>query len=72
MSNEQKVSLSSFPASDMQALAYLYVQSQDLSGKTPAEIHTMYQEAYFEISKDYRQKRVSGWFDTKRGEVRQL
>ena len=51
-----------FPGSYAEALALLYVQNQDLGGKTPSEIHTMYQEAYYEILKDHRAKRDSGWF----------
>lgn len=40
----------------------LYLQNQDLREKTPSEIHTMYQEAYYEILKDHRIKAKSGWF----------
>lgn len=32
-------------------LTMLYLQNQDLSGKTPAEIHDMYQAAFAEIKK---------------------
>ena len=38
-----------FAESANQALAMLYMQSQDLSGKTPSEIYQMYREAYDEI-----------------------
>lgn len=51
-----------FPSSEEEAVAMLYVQQQDLSGKSPSEIYTMYQEAYFEIRKDKREKQKSGWF----------
>lgn len=51
-----------FPDSPSEALAMLYLQNQDLRGKTPSEIHTMYQEAYYEILKDRRDKLHSGWF----------
>lgn len=53
----ESVKLDSFPADCMEAIAYLYVQQQDLSGKSPAEIYTLYQEAYYEIRKDHLQKR---------------
>lgn len=69
MSNDVK--LNSFPDNELEALAFLYVQSQDLTGKTPAEISTMYYEAYYAIQKDYRIKRASGWFTQKKEEVRQ-
>lgn len=51
-----------FPSSFTEALALTYVQHQDLNGKTPAEIHTMYWEALYEIRKDYREKHDSGYF----------
>lgn len=70
MSSEIK--LSSFPSGEKEALAFLYVQSQDLSGKTPAEISTMFYEAYYEILKDYHVKRESDWFRQKKEEVRQV
>lgn len=60
-----------FPDSELEALAYLYVKSQDLSGKSPSEIHTMYREAYYEITKDHCAKRHSGWYDQKRAEAKQ-
>lgn len=59
MSNE---TLKTFPDSYAEALAMLYLQNQDLREKTPSEIHTMYQEAYYEILKDHRIKAKSGWF----------
>lgn len=61
------VKLSSFPSGHTEALAYLYLQNQDLSGKTPSEIQTMYYEAYFEIQKDYREKNATGWFRERKG-----
>ena len=51
-----------FPGSFTEALALNYVQHQDLNGKTPAEIHTMYWEALYEIRKDYKEKHDSGYF----------
>lgn len=64
------VKLESFPGSVPEALAYLYVKSQDLSGMTPTQIHTMYYEAYYEISRDRKAKLDAGWFKEKREEVR--
>lgn len=54
--------LKTFPGSYAEALSLLYLQSQDLRGKSPTEIHTMYQEAYYEILRDHRNKVKSGWF----------
>lgn len=54
------------------ALAMLYLQSQNLEGKTPAEIHTMYLEAYYEIKRDDQNKLQSGWLAAIRtGDVEQ-
>lgn len=60
-----------FPISEKEAVAFLYVQHQDLTGKSPSEIYTMYQEAYYEILADKREKNQSGWFKSKRQELRQ-
>ena len=38
-----------FPANEYEALAYLYVQSQDLTGLKPADIYKKYCDAYKEI-----------------------
>lgn len=64
-------SVKGFPSSSTEALAYLYIKQQDLHGKTPAEIHTMYQDAYYEILKDHRKKYDSKWFIKKNEEIRQ-
>ena len=37
--------LEAFPKSDIEALAMLYVRSQDLTGKTPEELLAMYDDA---------------------------
>lgn len=66
MPNEIK--FETFPSTVNDALAYLYVRAQDLSGKTPAEVHTMYQEAYWEIRRDYNRKKGSGWLKKKEEE----
>ncbi len=36
------IKLQTFPATRFEALAILYLQNQDLSGKTPEEIMEMY------------------------------
>ena len=41
--------LRTFPDSKFEALALLYVQSQDLSNKTPKELLDMYENAYEDI-----------------------
>ncbi len=64
--------LSTFPRNDIEALAILYVQNQDLSGLSPSEIQTMYYDAYYELKKDRRQKQASGWLSKKNEESRQL
>lgn len=55
------MSESAFPCSAEEAIAMLYVQSQDLSGKSPSEIYTMYLTAYYEIRKDKQDKKDTGW-----------
>lgn len=44
-----EVKLDTFPSNEYQALAMLYVQSQDLSNKTPEDLLDMYQDAYQRI-----------------------
>lgn len=60
MANE--VRLTAFPSNAQEALALLYVQSQDLKGKAPSEIQTMYYEALYQLRKDHAEKSSSGWF----------
>lgn len=38
-----------FPSNESQAIALLYVQNQDLTGLTPAQIYDKYRNAYEEI-----------------------
>lgn len=38
-----------FPRNNIEALAMLYVQNQNLSDKSPTEINTIYKNAYNEI-----------------------
>lgn len=53
-----------FPKSHYEALALLYLQAQDLKGKSPAEIQTMYFEALTELRRDYLGKVKSGYFQS--------
>ncbi|MBR2047102.1 MAG: hypothetical protein IJ960_00740 [Oscillospiraceae bacterium] len=46
-----------FPEVKEEALAMLYVQNQDLTGKTPEEIADIYEEAYQKIVRHYNAKR---------------
>jgi len=39
----------SFPSNQIEALAFLYVQNQDLSKMTPEEIAVMYNDAHEKI-----------------------
>lgn len=48
-----KAPLNAFPENRIDALAILYLQNQDLSGKTPEEIADMYNEAWDRISKEF-------------------
>lgn len=57
-----KIKLKTFPDGEISALAYLYVQAQDLAGKTPTEIHNLYWNAYYDILGDYHQKANLNWF----------
>lgn len=50
MANESgKVSLSKFPSTTQEALAFLFVQSRDLSDKTPEDIAEIYHDAFKRI-----------------------
>ena len=71
MSNES-VSLHKFPSSEYDALAFLYVQNQDLTGKTPVEIYRMYETALHEIRCENRKMRHEGWFSKKSEEFVQF
>ena len=46
--------MAEFPNSEIEALALLYVQNQDLSGLTPEEIYDKYRDAYKRIH-DHKQ-----------------
>ncbi len=45
-----------FPATKYEVLAMLYIQSQDLSQKSPEDIAEMYDQAYSAISRHYGEK----------------
>lgn len=59
--------MSEFP-SRTEALAILYLQNQDLTGKSPSEINTIYWEAYYQIKNDYWEKKSNGYFDKRNDE----
>ena len=44
------VRLSSFPQNSIEALALLWVRSQNLNGETPEQICEMFWDAYFRIA----------------------
>ena len=48
-----------FPSTEMEAIAFLYVQNQDLTNKSAAEIHVMYREALKEIKSASAARRTS-------------
>lgn len=55
MPNESaKVSIDEFPSTAQEALAFLYVQIQDLSDKSPEDLSTMYLDAYAKISDKFK------------------
>ena len=58
-----------FPGTPVEALAYLYVQNQDLAGKTPVQIYEMYLDAYYQILKDRHKKKSENWFSQKKEEL---
>lgn len=58
--------LNTFPASEAQALALLYVQNQDLSGLTPEEIYDKYRDAYERI---YKHKSGKVTYNPVRGSI---
>lgn len=52
---EQTV-LHTFPSSRREALAMLYLENQDLKGKTPEEIQSLYFGAYEALKKDDKER----------------
>ena len=59
MSNN--INSSSFPKNPREAIAYLFVKSQDLTGKSPSEIYSIYCKAYDEITENYPSGKTSAW-----------
>lgn len=55
-----EANLSTFPSDRLEALAMLYVQAQDLTGRSPADLERMYWEAYAEIRHKHVEMRQSG------------
>lgn len=58
------VELNTFPSTKVEALALLYVQSQDLSGLSPEDVLDMYQDAYTKIrerSKENNKTKSTSW-----------
>lgn len=48
------VNLSTFPSGKVQGLTLLYMQNQDLKGKTPEELALLYTETYSRINEQFR------------------
>jgi hypothetical protein len=55
MSNN--IHFSSFPVNELQALAILYVQNQDLTGKSPTDIYNLYRTTYDEMCNEKEKQR---------------
>jgi len=53
MSENFKIENKIFPATEHEALALSYVNAQDLSGKSPAEIYHIYHNALKEIKDEH-------------------
>jgi hypothetical protein len=66
---ENVADVNTFPGTPVEAIAYLYVQTQDLTGKTPVQIYEMYLDAYYQILKDRNKKKSEDWFSQKQEEV---
>lgn len=58
MSNDS-VKLNSFPGSDIEALAMLYTENQNLKGKSVIEIADIYYNAYYELLNSNRELRFN-------------
>ena len=48
-----------FPDNEIEALAMLWLQNQDLSSATPEELLDKYQDAYDKIKEHKKQKRAA-------------
>lgn len=66
MSNDS-VNLNTFPSNKYEALAFLYLQSQDISNLTPEELIEKYYEVYRKIYSHYRDARQNNldWIKTR-------
>lgn len=53
----EEVRLSTFPETEYDALALLYVQNQDLNGLTPAQVFDLYFDARKEIRDHGRERK---------------
>jgi hypothetical protein len=49
-----KIALKSFPQTQCEALAMLYLKSQDLTPFTPEQIYDKYKDAYEKIEKHHK------------------
>lgn len=54
-----EITMQTFPSNEIEALAMLYVQRQDLSDVTPSGLLDLYQDAYNEISEHIQRQRES-------------
>ena len=52
-----EVTLKAFPSNELEALAMLYVQQQDLSDVTPEELLDKYQDAYNKLKAHRKAKK---------------
>lgn len=56
-----------FPSSRTEALAMLYLQNQDLKGKSPEELQAMYLKAYDALKTDDDSKKETKWTTNPKG-----
>lgn len=54
MNDNNKIEIKSFPNTEYEALALAFVNAQDLSGKTPAEVYRIYHNACEEIKEEHK------------------
>lgn len=57
------VTLSTFPSGKFEAIAMLYIQQQDLSGKTPEEIFDLFETTVEQLRAYQREKRKKASMD---------
>ena len=51
-----------FPSNKIQALAMVYLQNQDLSGKSPEQLTAIYLDAYEKVNIAFRKSREDSNF----------